>query len=347
MDPCAAVRASCAGVVARATHVAIDDAALAAFADQLGAATRLRPPAWDDGGWHYAADAAEGGPRTAQYVLVLDALNWCFWPSATGLEYEHLARGLKRALEADPAAFDAGALAAATADTVRGWLAPHDVPNAEERAAKLRELGDGLAAGYGGSAAALVAAARGSAVALVRLLAATFPGFRDEAVHAGRHVFLYKRAQIAVGDLWAAYGRRTDAGSGGSPYAFADVGALTCFPDYRLPQLLRSAGVLVYAPPLAADVDARVALPPGCAAEVEIRAATVVAVERLTGALNAAIAARVAAGGGGAEDGGDGGEPPLRPLTAVELDWHLWQAGEAAAGAGALPPHHRVDTVFY
>lgn len=31
---------------------------------------------------------------TAQYLLVLDALNFCFWPQP-GLEYEHLARGLK------------------------------------------------------------------------------------------------------------------------------------------------------------------------------------------------------------------------------------------------------------
>ena len=36
----------------------------------------------------------DGGPLTAQYLLVLDALNFCFWPEP-GLEYEHLASGLK------------------------------------------------------------------------------------------------------------------------------------------------------------------------------------------------------------------------------------------------------------
>lgn len=36
----------------------------------------------------------DGGPLTVQYLLVLDALNFCFWPEP-GLEYEHLARGLK------------------------------------------------------------------------------------------------------------------------------------------------------------------------------------------------------------------------------------------------------------
>lgn len=34
------------------------------------------------------------GDLTAQYLLVLDALNFCFWPEE-GLSYEHLATGLK------------------------------------------------------------------------------------------------------------------------------------------------------------------------------------------------------------------------------------------------------------
>lgn len=36
----------------------------------------------------------DGGPLTAQYLLVVDALNFCFWPDGE-LEYEHLAGGLK------------------------------------------------------------------------------------------------------------------------------------------------------------------------------------------------------------------------------------------------------------
>ena len=36
----------------------------------------------------------DGGPQTVQYFLVVDALNFCFWPEE-GLEYEHLAKGVK------------------------------------------------------------------------------------------------------------------------------------------------------------------------------------------------------------------------------------------------------------
>lgn len=41
-------------------------------------------------GLHYI----DGGPLTLQYLLAVDAINFCFWPQP-GLEYEHLARGLK------------------------------------------------------------------------------------------------------------------------------------------------------------------------------------------------------------------------------------------------------------
>ena len=34
-----------------------------------------------------------------------------------------------------------------------------------------------------------------------------FVGFRDTAIYNGYLVHFYKRAQILVGDLWAAYGK--------------------------------------------------------------------------------------------------------------------------------------------
>ena len=36
----------------------------------------------------------DGGPKTVQYLLAVDTINFCFWPQP-GLEYEHLARGFK------------------------------------------------------------------------------------------------------------------------------------------------------------------------------------------------------------------------------------------------------------
>ena len=71
---------------------------------------------------------------------------------------------------------------------------------------------------------------------LVDLITQHLPGFRDEAVYNGRQVFLYKRAQILVADVWAAYGRRTFPAPGTPssatevpPFAFCDIDRLTMF----------------------------------------------------------------------------------------------------------------------
>ena len=104
-----------------------------------------------------------------------------------------------------------------------------------------------LAAEFGGQAANLVRAARGSAVELVRLITAHFPGFRDAAVYHGRQVFLHKRAQIFVADVFGALRGR---GLG----RFHDIDQLTMFADYRVPVVLASMGVLKYSPALHAKV---------------------------------------------------------------------------------------------
>ncbi|HYN89537.1 MAG TPA: queuosine salvage family protein, partial [Ardenticatenaceae bacterium] len=129
-------------------------------------------------------------------------------------------------------------------------------------------------------------------------------------------VFLYKRAQIFAGDLWGSFG-------GQSWGRFHDVADLTMFADYRVPQLLRQQGVLRYGPRLAAAVDTGRQLPAGSDVEIEIRAATIQAVERLR--------ERLAALG--------------HPLTSLTLDWLLWQEGEARQRE--LKPHHRTLTIYY
>lgn len=50
------------------------------------------------------------------------------------------------------------------------------------------QVGSGLLQHYNGQASHLVQAAQHSAVALVQLLTAHFPGFRDHAVYKGRQV---------------------------------------------------------------------------------------------------------------------------------------------------------------
>jgi hypothetical protein len=81
----------------------------------------------------------------AQYLLAVDALNFCFWPDGE-LEYEHLAGGLRAALLQDPAALDAQRLATVDGPALRRLLRwPRPLPLEEERARLLREVGARLA----------------------------------------------------------------------------------------------------------------------------------------------------------------------------------------------------------
>jgi len=180
-------------------------------------------PLWKDFEYHFFDEANE--EATVQYIFLMDTLNFCFWPAPT-LEYCHLAGGLKSALMRDKHAFDADRLAAATADDIKRWIRD-DIPEVEERARLVRETGSVLLAHFGGLAANVVRAAQKSASALVALITAFFPGFRDSSVCRGRQIFFYKRVQIFVGDVWGAYQGR---GIG----HFDDITALTMFPDYSL-----------------------------------------------------------------------------------------------------------------
>ena len=53
--------------------------------------------------------------------------------------------------------------------------------------------------------------------------------------------------------------------------AFDDMGELTMFADYRVPQLLRDAGVMVYSEHLATIVDKGIELLAGSEEETQIR----------------------------------------------------------------------------
>ena len=267
----------------------------------------------DDNGWHYAKDVHSSGPLTCQYIFVLDALNFCFWPEA-GLEYDYLASALNRVLTDDRNAFCAQSLAEMTDVKLQSWFPAFKIPLLSERVQRLQELGAVLADRYDGLAANVVLAAGNSATQLVRLVIESFPGFRDATVWMGSHVHFYKRAQILVGkqfrttaetrlhqlllyelykyflkdlwiisiprflgDIWAAYGRP----SKGHLYYLAGMDRLTTFADYRVPQLLREVGVLSYSDSLAAIVDSKILIDPSSDFEIEIRASTILAVDML------------------------------------------------------------------
>lgn len=210
-------------------------------------------------------------------------------------------------------------------------------PNMEQRCRLWNEIGRVLTQEYDGSAWKFIchvaktqrANEEGrivtvSAPSLVQHLIDSFEGFRDyyqvtpSSNGTPRTLYFLKRAQICVGD-WKAALARLDC------LQVDDLDQLTMFADYRVPQLLRHVGIMEYAGALQQKIDKKEEFEAGSNEELDIRAATVVAVEWMVEEL--------------AQSGVS--------WTAVETDWYLWQVGERLQHQGALLPHHRVRTIYY
>jgi hypothetical protein len=169
---------------------------------------------------------------------------------------------------------------------------------------------------FDGQFSHVIEEAAGSAVKLAMLLVEHFPSFRDVASFRKQEVRFFKRAQICVADLRAAFGGRQWG-------ALSDMDQLTIFADYKLPQLLRHFGVLEYHPALAERIDRQELLEPGSEEEVQIRAATVWAGELLRQMISAATGETV---------------------TAADIDAQLWLLSQNITH---MRPYHRVRTIYY
>jgi hypothetical protein len=315
-----------APVVRAARLVRLDRRALEAVA------ARWAEQPWPEEAGLDALHFRDGTERTANWVLLLDALNFCFWgePGQPRWRverrgeildgYNALAAALTRAVEEGRPLWDAAYLAQLSADELEVILRPvagsPAIPLFEARLANAREAGRVLLDSYSGQMANVYAAAGGSAATLALLLAREFPSFADVSQWGEHRVPFLKRAQICVADLHAAFDGRHWG-------AFMDLDALTAFADYKLPQLLRHERALVYAPALAAEVDSYMPIAAGSEAESEIRAATVWAVELLRRAL--------------AKHG------IRRPASAI--DYRLWAESQTATPQAR--PYHRTRTIYY
>ena len=318
------VLTSCQAVVERGQFVQIRPASISRFLDSSSC---LKIPHLPRGPapYHYFDSTAV----TAQWILVLDTLNHCFWPDPDSplwkIRYANkelsgywaLAASLKRAMEEGIPLNQTETLANMKRETLAHiFRGSGNIPLFEKRLANLQELGQVLLDRFQGQFIHVLEEARGMAVGLIRLVAAEFPSFNDVATHHGETVYFFKRAQLLTHDLWCAF-------SGDSWGAISGLDQLTAFADYKLPQVLRHLGIIHYESELARRVGALELLPPGSPEEVEIRAATVCAVERLRQEL----------------------EQRHRKVTAAQLDNWLWHLGQD--DTYRTLPYHRTRTIFY
>eukprot|EP01025_Chloroclados_australasicus_P049257 TRINITY_DN559_c0_g1_i2.p1 TRINITY_DN559_c0_g1~~TRINITY_DN559_c0_g1_i2.p1 ORF type:complete len:218 (-),score=7.24 TRINITY_DN559_c0_g1_i2:769-1422(-) len=184
MNPLNQVRESAKWICSRALNVKIIHNQVQHTASQIDdqQLSKICSPHAFDHEIHYF----DGGPLTAQYLLILDCINFCFWPE-NGLEYEHLAKGLKESVEKDSQILDADKLMRINGQQLRSIVNWNkELPLEEERVRLIQEVGYVLNQKYQGEARNLILAAEESAVKLVNLVVANFPGFRDHCIYKGK-----------------------------------------------------------------------------------------------------------------------------------------------------------------
>lgn len=316
------VREHAARVSAASRHVRIADGPLR----ELAAMLRDVPvPAWD-GELHFF----DGTEKSVMYVLLLDAVNFCFWPNAFETEYRGkrygkedgycaLAVALKRAFEeGDIALWEPATLAALTPGAWRQVLRTEgEMPLFDERLANARDLGATLVTRYGGDVRVLLGRVGNDAAKLAAELATRFACYADERVYDGVRFPVLKRAQICASDIAGSFAATEGVG------ALTGSEKLTCFADYKLPQLFHNDGVFVYDAALDEKIRNFEQIPENAEEEVEIRANTIVAVSR--------IKAELASLG--------------RDISEREIDWLLWN--ESVKPGRLTVPHHRTVTTSY
>lgn len=316
-DPLDRIRAACREVSERAAFVHIDRERLSSYAREYAVAPPEQPT---DGGPARLGDDEE----TAAVTIQLDAINFgSGWhPVLTkrpGLSGARTVAAAFWEYAQRHGPLTAGALLGLSTAHVGELVGQDPEGPAAELVAHftdtLSSLGQVVTERYGGQFAALVEGAGHSAGHLVGELA-DLPIYRDTWAYGDLEVPLLKRAQITVNDLATTF-------DGSGLGRFVDLDRLTMFPDNLVPHVLRVDGVLRYEATLARRIDSGELLQPGEAAEVEIRACGVHAVELLSEAVRA-----------------DGGTHAPR-----QIDEILWRRGGAPTYKAV--PRHRCRTTAY
>lgn len=262
-------------------------------------------------------------------VFAFNSINFCFWAEkdqpkwAIDLNGEKLDgstalfRALEEELKENPNFTNGDFLASLdTTKLARILKGNIEIPLFKERLSNLSEIGQILETRYSGSFSNAVGACMGNSVKLTSIVISEFPSFSDEEMYRGKSIPFYKRAQLntkMISDTLVSYGEKP----------LDNLDHLTAFADYKIPQLLRSFKVLEYDSGLASRIDGLTIIEQGSVEEVEIRIATILAVEKIRQQLL----------------------PRFSWVTASHVDSMLWNKSQDKGVE--VKPYHRTYTTAY
>jgi hypothetical protein len=307
-------------------HVKIDKNNLDKFIEELLTNDNaLKYPRWSESHFDATSVPLE---ILLRYIFTIDTLNYCFWPNE-GFEYYSLAKNLYETLKKDKNFFDIENLIKVTPEQLKENIFKCDFNLINERVRMIKEVFTIIKYNYQGSCINFVKECNKDATKLVKKIIDEFCCFRDHAIYNGEQIFFYKRAQILVSDLYLAYldikeAKKETQENDIINFTKETLSQLTMFADYRVPQILREMEILEYSKQLSEKIDNKVELMHGSIEEIEIRAATIISVEKIKNKLI---------------------EAGMKNVLSIEIDIYLWENGEKIKDKAK--PHHRTLSIFY
>ncbi|KAI3642169.1 hypothetical protein MP228_011724 [Amoeboaphelidium protococcarum] len=178
----------------------------------------------------------------------------------------------------------------------------------------------------------IVAAGNRNSQNLISIMLEHFPTFRDESRFqlkdgSTMDVYLYKRVQILVADVYAAFKSYPEYTNGDTD--FLDIDSITMFADYRVPQCLLAIDVLSYSQQLNDVLRKGGLIENGDHMEVEIRANSVIAVEKIVDRIRVL-------------------HPDLvHKVNAILVDFFLWDYAKLESHSMSDIPIHKTRCIYY
>lgn len=332
-------------IAANSADVKVNDEAVQILSHELAkyftSSDRISLKSWKDCELH----PWEKTDQTANFVFLMDLLNFSFWPDDpdnpftvkfngklyTG--YWSLLAALRTAQVEGKDICDATVMSTITETELANIFRSETtagVPMLAERVAVLNQDGAALLKWFNGSFANCIRSCNRDAAQLVRVIADKFHSFRDICVFQNQKLSILKRAQILVADIWCCF-------EGKGLGEFHNIEVLTMFADYRVPQALEFFGVLQYSSKLKEILDRGDILDSGCLLEKEIRGCSIAGVERLTSHVKTIVK----------ESNPEDVDALCRLINPVTIDHFLWNYAKKHKDAMKHLPIHKIRTIFY
>ncbi|MDD3159589.1 MAG: queuosine salvage family protein [Candidatus ainarchaeum sp.] len=183
-----------------------------------------------------------------------------------------------------------------------------EVPVLDLRLSGLKEIGKIVNTKYGGKFSNLFDS-KDLFVLLNRII--EFSIFNDYSIIDGKKIYFYKKAQLALTDIHRIM------------FKLDRFNELTAMADYKIPQMLRNLGILIYSSDLANRVDNKIEILHNSLEEIEIRAQAINAVDLIKNEL----------------------VKKNLSVNSIDIDVSLWLASQDKN----IPtkPYHRTRTIFY